>query len=78
MDLHEYVPEPTVELVSMICSGISIVALFLTLMVFFGFESIRGERTTIGKHLCLCLLIGHIMLITVLDKKFFFLNDVME
>ena len=76
MSLHHYEPDTVLETVSLVSSSITIIALILTLLVFILFDSIKNERILIGVNLCICLIVGHILLITVMDKRFFYINDV--
>lgn len=76
MDIHNYTRDEVLEAVSATTSSITLLALFLTILVFFAVGSIQKERTVLGKHLCCCLFVGHVLVLTVMDKKFFYLSDV--
>jgi len=80
VDLHEYHPDPILEILSIVCSALSMLSLLLTLIVFNSLRKrkikIDSDRTLIGINCCLCLFIAHGLIVTVLDKKFFNLSDV--
>lgn len=76
MSVHRYEPDTVLEMISLVSSAVSIVALILTIMVFITFDSIKNERVLIGVNLSVCLIAGHFLLITVMDKKFFYISDV--
>ena len=40
------------------------------------FRSIQGERTSIGKHVCVCLLGGHVTTLFFMDKSYINFSDV--
>ncbi|XP_059482113.1 adhesion G protein-coupled receptor L2-like isoform X2 [Neocloeon triangulifer] len=76
MDVHEYIAKDQImEILSIVCSSLSVISLILTLFVLHTLKGIQGERNSIGKHLCLCLLIGHLMALTVLDRSYFKLSQ---
>ncbi|XP_065332847.1 adhesion G protein-coupled receptor L3-like [Cloeon dipterum] len=62
------------EIINIVFSTLSLLSLTLMLIVLYFFEENQEERNAIGKHLCLCLLIGHIMALTVLDRSYFQLS----
>lgn len=76
MSIHKYEPDYVMESVSFVSSSITIAALILTLLIFFAFDSIKNDRILIGTNLCCCLLLGHVLLITVMDKRFIYFSDV--
>jgi len=40
------------------------------------FRSIQGERTSIGKNVCVCLLGGHVTTLFFMDKSYINFSDV--
>ena len=52
---------------SLVCSSVSVVFLVLSVWVFTCLPSVRSDRTTIHTHLCCCLLLAHLLLLTGLD-----------
>jgi len=40
------------------------------------FRSIQGERTSIGKNVCVCLLGGHVTTVFFMDKSYINFSDV--
>ncbi|KAK6623352.1 hypothetical protein RUM43_009204 [Polyplax serrata] len=75
MSIHRYEPDAILEMISVVSSSISIMSLILAVLVFYTFDTVRNERVLIGVNLCLCLMAGHFLLVTVTDKKFFYISD---
>lgn len=76
MSVHDYQADPVLEALSVSFSSVSVIALFTTLVIFFGLSNMQSERTTIGKHLCFCLTTGHVLVLTALDNTFIYKSDV--
>ncbi|CAB3386980.1 Hypothetical predicted protein [Cloeon dipterum] len=72
--VHVYAKDVIMEIVNIVFSTLSLLSLTLMLIVLYFFEEVQEERNAIGKHLCLCLLIGNIMALTVLDRSYFQLS----
>lgn len=68
------------EAFSLTCSILSIIGFILTLIVYKAVKvrklKLDSDRTLIDINCCLCLLVSHVMIVTVLDKRFFFISDV--
>ncbi|CAB3360152.1 Hypothetical predicted protein [Cloeon dipterum] len=76
MDVHQYIAKDKImEIISIVFSSLSVISLTLTLVVLHFLKGIQGERNSIGKHLCVCLLVGHLMALTVLDRSYFGLSQ---
>ncbi|XP_046398295.1 adhesion G protein-coupled receptor L2-like [Ischnura elegans] len=77
MSLHEYKDKGfTMDLLTWICSGSSIISLTITLIIFHLFrQKLSGERETICRNISACLLITHILTLSVLDKSYFNMSD---
>ncbi|CAB3367912.1 Hypothetical predicted protein [Cloeon dipterum] len=68
---HVHTPKDFMyELMSIIFSSLSVICLILTLISLYFFDESHEERNLIGKHMCGCLLVGHLLALTVLDGSF--------
>lgn len=72
MDINGVLPESSsltsaLTLLTIICSSLSCLGLFLSLLVFSLVPGLRSDRTSIHKHLCFTLLLAHILILAGLD-----------
>ncbi|XP_065332848.1 adhesion G protein-coupled receptor E5-like [Cloeon dipterum] len=63
------------EIISIVFSSLSVISLTMTLIALHFVEGSQEQRNSIEKHLCLCLLIGHVMALAVLDRSYFQLTQ---
>ncbi|CAB3386978.1 Hypothetical predicted protein [Cloeon dipterum] len=74
-EIQDMAKDIIMEIISIIFSSLSVVSLALTLIALNFVEGSQEERNSIEKHLCFCLLIGHGMALTVLDRSYFHLSQ---
>ncbi|CAB3367913.1 Hypothetical predicted protein [Cloeon dipterum] len=73
---HEQTPKDFMyELMSIVFSSLSVICLIVTLISLHFLDESHEERNLIGKHMCGCLLVGHLLALTVLDGSFLQLSS---
>ncbi|EFX70253.1 hypothetical protein DAPPUDRAFT_35643, partial [Daphnia pulex] len=69
MDFHDYAGESRpLEITSIVCSMASAISLAITFTVLTILRSIKTDRTIITQHLCIFLMISHILALTTLEN----------
>lgn len=61
---------------TLILVPISILCLIFTIAMFYGIRKARSQRTMITRNLAVCLAVGNLLVLLVLDKTYFNLSQV--